>query len=787
MALTKITATNIAAGAVTADSLEDSGVTAGEYGSSSQVPIFTVNAQGLITAASEVSVAGVSDFTYDAPTEVLTISTADGGSFTADVSSLASQSYVDTALANLIDSAPGALDTLNELAAAIGDDANFASTVTNSLATKVDKIDISGSTAGSSSAIPAITYNAQGQITSTSSTAIGGSITGPFNDLGMQYGVNYSGTPRQGSFFFDSLNQKMMVNTGSGWVDAVPAGTGTGGGESTTTDANATFEQFTFTVSTSTNSVSGSDDDGNTLYYDVNADVVVYVNGVKQLYGASNDYVATNTSSVNFVENLIAGDVVDIQVYNLLTNDAFYLKSEVYTKAETNTQIGSATANYLPLTGGTLTGALSSTGLVVDGTTLVVDSTNNRIGVGLNNPAHTLHVYSTLNQPVRVESPNQSVWLDFTTSDGSWSIGQNSDALRVYERTNSTYKFTVNRNGNVAAGNILPRDNGYVFDGHSESGRSDLHLTNANTGITAGDGVQFGIQSVGAYIWNFESSDIYFATNNSRRWSIDLNGHLVPYVDNNYDIGSEDKAVKNIFLEGDIKAQGTDSYIWSKNASDGVIGFYDPTGSGINDGGSILRYRNSTGYVEIPNIRIPGVPRQVVRANNNTRWFVSGGSGSTYDPTGMTVSITPKSPNSKFLIQAVIPVNTSDGANGSNVNTYWSGFFERSVAGGAYGMADNVGNSQQGGSNHHMELSPLRTSTGTGDNWMANGPRYRMDIKATQFFDAPSYTMGQTITYRLRTTCRSAGFIQFGEPRGFSSDDNYSAQPWGYTIWEIMQ
>lgn len=39
----------------------------------------------------------------------------------------------------VIDGAPGALDTLNELAAALGDDPNFATTVTNSLATKVGK------------------------------------------------------------------------------------------------------------------------------------------------------------------------------------------------------------------------------------------------------------------------------------------------------------------------------------------------------------------------------------------------------------------------------------------------------------------------------------------------------------------------------------------------------------------------------------------------------------------------------------------------------------------------
>ena len=47
---------------------------------------------------------------------------------------LATTAFVTTAIAGVIDSAPGALDTLNELAAALGDDANFATTITNSIA-----------------------------------------------------------------------------------------------------------------------------------------------------------------------------------------------------------------------------------------------------------------------------------------------------------------------------------------------------------------------------------------------------------------------------------------------------------------------------------------------------------------------------------------------------------------------------------------------------------------------------------------------------------------------------
>ena len=48
-------------------------------------------------------------------------------------------SYTDTAVANLVDGAPALLDTLNELAAAINDDASFASTITTSIGEKVAK------------------------------------------------------------------------------------------------------------------------------------------------------------------------------------------------------------------------------------------------------------------------------------------------------------------------------------------------------------------------------------------------------------------------------------------------------------------------------------------------------------------------------------------------------------------------------------------------------------------------------------------------------------------------
>lgn len=51
---------------------------------------------------------------------------------------LATTTYVDDRFADLIDASPASLDTLNELAAALGDDANFASNVTTQIATKLN-------------------------------------------------------------------------------------------------------------------------------------------------------------------------------------------------------------------------------------------------------------------------------------------------------------------------------------------------------------------------------------------------------------------------------------------------------------------------------------------------------------------------------------------------------------------------------------------------------------------------------------------------------------------------
>ena len=79
-----ITLTDLASGTLTLE-LTDTGVTAGTYGSSSQVPIITVDVDGRVTALSNTSLRGVEDFTYSSANTTLSLETGDGSIFHADI------------------------------------------------------------------------------------------------------------------------------------------------------------------------------------------------------------------------------------------------------------------------------------------------------------------------------------------------------------------------------------------------------------------------------------------------------------------------------------------------------------------------------------------------------------------------------------------------------------------------------------------------------------------------------------------------------------------------------
>ena len=167
--------------------LANTAVTPGTYGSTTLVPVVTVDAKGRITNVTTAAISGSLTFTGDVTgtgttgtstgltlansgvtvgtyTKVTVDSkgrvTVGASATTSDISegtnlyytdarvlsylsanTYATQSYVNTQVSNLVAAAPATLDTLNELAAALGNDPSFATTISTALGNRL-RVDI---------------------------------------------------------------------------------------------------------------------------------------------------------------------------------------------------------------------------------------------------------------------------------------------------------------------------------------------------------------------------------------------------------------------------------------------------------------------------------------------------------------------------------------------------------------------------------------------------------------------------------------------------------------------
>jgi hypothetical protein len=104
-----------------------------------------------------------------------------------------------------------------------------------------------------------------------------------------------------GDLWFDTANSVMKVYSSSGWVTAASA-------------VNGTAARFKYTATASQTTFSGADDNTNTLAYD-SGFMDVYLNGIKLVSGASNDYVATNGTSIILNSGAAANDILEAIAY----------------------------------------------------------------------------------------------------------------------------------------------------------------------------------------------------------------------------------------------------------------------------------------------------------------------------------------------------------------------------------------------------------------------------------------------------------------------------------------
>ena len=103
-----------------------------------------------------------------------------GSTISYDNSTYATQTYVTTAISNLVASSPATLDTLNELALALGSDPNFATTVATSIGTKQAQLNGTGfvKISGTTISYDSSTYLTTATASSTYQTILTNPVTG---------------------------------------------------------------------------------------------------------------------------------------------------------------------------------------------------------------------------------------------------------------------------------------------------------------------------------------------------------------------------------------------------------------------------------------------------------------------------------------------------------------------------------------------------------------------------------------------------------------------------------
>jgi hypothetical protein len=272
-------------------------------------PLARANHTGTQTAST------ISDFDTQVRTSKVTDLAAPTGSFSmnsqkitnlatpTDNTDASTKAYVDTKVADLVNSAPSTLDTLGEIAAAIEAGGTvYESFVLKAGSTMTGALTLSGApTVDLHAATKAYVDTVAGSATAAAASAAAAATT--YDNFDDRYLGSKSTAPTldndgdalvTGALYWNSVSNTMFAWTGSAWGSI---------------SSTAAIFRYRFTATGGETTISGTDDNGLTLSY-IAGKEQVYLNGV--LLARTSDYTASNGTSLTSLAALAVNDIVEI-------------------------------------------------------------------------------------------------------------------------------------------------------------------------------------------------------------------------------------------------------------------------------------------------------------------------------------------------------------------------------------------------------------------------------------------------------------------------------------------
>ena len=390
----------------------------------------------------------------------ITLTTASTGTNTT---APATTAFVQQEISALVDSSPDALNTLNELAAALGDDANFSTTVTNSIATKLPLAGgtMTGALTVTADANPALEISRGSANTTNVNLKYNTTLTGQLSAANAEFQISAAGssTPME---FFTNGSERMRIQS-NGEVEISGIGNTSGARLNIGSDANNAFVRS----------------------YDTAAGIIIGTANAHPVKFMSN---SSERMRINATGGLSINDDVENGL-NLnrttTTTGASYIK---FTNSGGNYYIGAdSSAGDRMAIGGQAYGftmtAESGRPLVFatsNTSRMTIDSSGN-VGIGTDNPSSILHLEGNTNS----YSTSPLLYFGSTSTQNAavrdWAIGpadSNYGDFHIFQGASTGASaigstqivFTINSSGNVGIGDRNPNS----------------RLTVANT--AAGDG-----------------------------------------------------------------------------------------------------------------------------------------------------------------------------------------------------------------------------------------------------------------------------------------------------------